>query len=64
MAYSTAVIDHYENPRNVGKLDKNVGTGIVGAHVLRNLLNNFKNKFFFKIIYRLIILNFSNRFSV
>ena len=34
MAYSDKVIDHYENPRNVGKLDdssKNVGTGIVGA---------------------------------
>lgn len=34
MAYSNAVIDHYENPRNVGSLDKNdpnVGTGMVGA---------------------------------
>ncbi len=34
MAYSTQVIDHYENPRNVGNLDKNaanVGTGMVGA---------------------------------
>ncbi len=34
MAYGTKVIDHYENPRNVGKLDaslKNVGTGLVGA---------------------------------
>ncbi len=34
MAYSDKVIDHYENPRNVGKLneqDKNVGTGLVGA---------------------------------
>jgi nitrogen fixation NifU-like protein len=34
MAYSSKVIDHYENPRNVGKMDKNdpaVGTGIVGA---------------------------------
>ena len=34
MAYSEKVIDHYENPRNVGKLDdssKNVGTGKVGA---------------------------------
>jgi nitrogen fixation NifU-like protein len=34
MAYSKKVIDHYENPRNVGTLDtndKNVGTGMVGA---------------------------------
>ena len=34
MAYSVKVIDHYENPRNVGSFDKNaedVGTGIVGA---------------------------------
>ncbi len=34
MAYSKKVIDHYENPRNVGSLDKSskdVGTGVVGA---------------------------------
>lgn len=34
MAYNEKVIDHYENPRNVGALDKNspnVGTGMVGA---------------------------------
>src|SRR3954465_3658384 len=34
MAYSDKVIDHYENPRNVGTMDKedpNVGTGLVGA---------------------------------
>ena len=34
MAYSDQVLDHYENPRNVGKLDAddaNVGTGMVGA---------------------------------
>ncbi len=34
MAYSDKVIDHYENPRNVGAFDKNdasVGTGLVGA---------------------------------
>ena len=34
MAYSDKVIDHYENPRNVGSFDKgdaSVGTGMVGA---------------------------------
>ncbi len=34
MAYSNKVIDHYENPRNVGSFDdkeKNIGTGLVGA---------------------------------
>ena len=34
MAYSDKVIDHYENPRNVGKFDAedpNIGTGMVGA---------------------------------
>jgi len=34
MAYSDKVIDHYENPRNVGKMDttdESVGTGMVGA---------------------------------
>lgn len=34
MAYGQRVLDHYENPRNVGKMDanqKNVGTGMVGA---------------------------------
>ena len=34
MAYGKKVLDHYENPRNVGVLDKdaiNVGTGMVGA---------------------------------
>ena len=34
MAYSQQVIDHYENPRNVGSFDKtdnNIGTGMVGA---------------------------------
>jgi len=33
MAYSEKVIDHYQNPKNVGTLDKNsknVGTGLVG----------------------------------
>src|SRR5580698_9934101 len=34
MAYNEKVIDHYENPRNVGTMDKNdatIGTGLVGA---------------------------------
>ena len=33
MAYSQQVIDHYENPRNVGKfeIDDSIGTGMVGA---------------------------------
>ena len=34
MAYGEKIIDHYQNPRNVGSLDRNspnVGTGIVGA---------------------------------
>ena len=34
MAYSNKVIDHYENPRNIGSMDKDstkVGTGLVGA---------------------------------
>jgi len=34
MAYSDKVLDHYENPRNVGRMDdqdRNVGTGMVGA---------------------------------
>lgn len=41
MAYSKNVIDHYENPRNVGTLDKNddsVGTGLVGAPACGDVL--------------------------
>jgi nitrogen fixation NifU-like protein len=41
MAYSKEVIDHYENPRNVGKLDKNdnsIGTGLVGAPACGDVL--------------------------
>ena len=41
MAYSDSVLDHYENPRNVGKLDKNdpqVGTGLVGAPACGDVL--------------------------
>ena len=41
MAYSASVLDHYENPRNVGSLDKNdptVGTGLVGAPACGDVL--------------------------
>ena len=41
MAYSDAVLDHYENPRNVGVLDKSskdVGTGLVGAPACGDVL--------------------------
>ena len=41
MAYSDEVLDHYENPRNVGKMDvekKNVGTGMVGAPACRDVM--------------------------
>ena len=41
MAYSAEVLDHYENPRNVGKMDKNspdVGTGLVGAPACGDVL--------------------------
>jgi nitrogen fixation NifU-like protein len=41
MAYSSEVLDHYENPRNVGKMDKTdptVGTGLVGAPACGDVL--------------------------
>jgi nitrogen fixation NifU-like protein len=41
MAYSQAVLDHYENPRNVGKMDisdLDVGTGLVGAPACGDVL--------------------------
>ena len=41
MAYSSQLMDHYENPRNVGKLDINdttVGTGLVGAPACGDVL--------------------------
>ncbi len=41
MAYSDKVLDHYENPRNVGTMDKddiNVGTGMVGAPACRDVM--------------------------
>jgi len=40
MAYSSQVIDHYENPRNVGKfdIDDSVGTGMVGAPACGDLM--------------------------
>ncbi|MDG2061469.1 MAG: Fe-S cluster assembly scaffold IscU [SAR86 cluster bacterium] len=42
MAYSDKVLEHYENPRNVGKLDKdspNVGHGMVGAPACGDVLS-------------------------
>ena len=41
MAYSEKVVDHYENPRNVGSFDKNdpdVATGMVGAPACRDVM--------------------------
>jgi nitrogen fixation NifU-like protein len=41
MSYSEAVVDHYENPRNVGKFDPSdtdVGTGLVGAPACGDVL--------------------------
>jgi len=41
MAYSASVLDHFENPRNVGAFDKNdpsVGTGLVGAPACGDIL--------------------------
>jgi nitrogen fixation NifU-like protein len=41
MAYSTQVLDHYENPRNVGSFDMNdesIGTGLVGAPACGDVL--------------------------
>jgi nitrogen fixation NifU-like protein len=41
MAYSSSVIDHFENPRNVGSFDKNdpsIGTGLVGAPACGDIL--------------------------
>lgn len=46
MAYSEKVIDHYENPRNVGSMDKkdnSVGTGMVGAPLVVTLCS-YKSK--------------------
>jgi len=45
MAYGEKVLDHYENPRNVGVLDKdakNVGTGMVGAPACGVRMQNSK----------------------
>jgi len=41
MSYSQKVLDHYENPRNVGSFDKtdaDIGTGIVGAPACGNVM--------------------------
>ena len=52
MAYSDKVLDHYENPRNVGTMDKDdegVGTGLVGAPARGDVMKlQIKIKIFFK----------------
>ena len=48
MAYSDKVLDHYENPRNVGALDKNdpnVGTGMVGAPACGDVMKRLRKCF-------------------
>jgi len=48
MAYNDKVIDHFNNPRNVGTLDKhdvNVGTGIVGAEdAIKTAIKDYRSK--------------------
>ena len=47
MAYDEKLIDHYENPRNVGTLDKadeTVGTGLVGAPACGDVTRACKSK--------------------
>jgi hypothetical protein len=52
--YHEKVIDHYENPRNVGALDKkdeNVGTGLVGAPACGDVMKlQVKRAFFFVLL--------------
>ena len=43
MAYSDKVVDHYENPRNVGSFNptnNNIGTGLVGAPIKLPMIQN------------------------
>ena len=61
MAYGKKVLDHYENPRNVGTLDKDdksVGTGMVGAPACGDVM-----KLQIKVNDEVIDLSLQNRFD-
>ena len=58
MAYSEKVIDHYENPRNVGSMDKkdnSVGTGRVGAPACGDVMQLQINLKLMVVVLRLLL---------
>lgn len=64
------VVDHYENPRNVGSLDKNsknVGTGLVGApacgDVMKLQVGN-ESAFYFVTNFKLILYNGASEYTL
>ena len=66
-AYHQNVIDHYENPRNVGSLDKkssSVGTGLVGVHSKQKLLNEIDVFIFCIFFFFLIFLSFQITYRI